>query len=65
MSNKVNDALLEKAADLMEYWSGTMHDRIIARDLASSDLEALKYHVDLAWKEMQLQEEEFEYADVE
>lgn len=64
MSNQVNTELFERAADLMDYWAGTMHERLIQRDLDSDDLEALKYHVDVAWKEMQLQEDEKEQTDV-
>ena len=57
MSNQSNDQLYDKALEVMEYWTGTMWERVIQRDLDTDDLEALKYHVDQAYKEMALQED--------
>ena len=57
MSNDVNTILCERAAEQMEYWAGTMWERIIQRDLDTDDWEALRYHVVLAEKEMALQED--------
>lgn len=45
MSNEVNTRLLERASEMIDYWEGTMHARILERDIASNDLEALQYHV--------------------
>ena len=59
-----NTELLERAAEALEYWTGTMHGRIIERDLKSNDLEALSYHLRQAEAEMQIQEDEFEATDV-
>ena len=58
MSNQANTELFEKVAELMEYWTGTMHERILQRDLDADDLEALQYHANQAWSEMVLQEDE-------
>lgn len=59
MSNLQNDILMERVHDLLEYWAGTMHQRILDRDLNANDMEALQYHSDQAWKEMMLQEGEY------
>lgn len=58
MSNQVNTELIERVQELCDYWSGTMHERLLQRDLDADDLEALKYHADIAWREMKLQEDE-------
>jgi hypothetical protein len=58
MSNTTNDALIEQVQELISYWEGTMHARVLQRDLDTDDWEALKYHADLAWREMRLQEDE-------
>lgn len=57
MSNQVNTNLLEKANEMCEYWTGTMHERVIQRDIEANDLEALQYHVAEAEREMRLQED--------
>lgn len=64
MSNASNESLMEHAADMLDYWSGTMHARIIQRDIDANDLEALAYHVDVAHAEMRMQEDEGEATDV-
>ena len=65
MSNSTNDILMEKVHDLMEYWAGTLWERIMQRDLDADDMEALQYHADLAWKEMMLQEGEPQYEQAD
>lgn len=57
MSNNVNTQLFERAAEMIDYWTGTLHDRLIQRALDSNDLEALDYHVRNAEAEMRLQED--------
>ena len=57
MSNNVNTELLERAADMIDYWAGTLHERILTRDIDSNDLEALAYHVAQSEAEMRLQED--------
>ena len=64
MSNKINDELYDKALEVMEYFTGTLIERTIQRDLDSDDLEALKYHVDKAWRQMRFEDSmELEYND--
>lgn len=58
MSNTINETLLSRAWEMIEYWTGTMHARVIERDLQENDLEALRYHVDQAEREMSIQEDE-------
>ena len=57
MSNLINDKLLEEAYEMTEYWAGTMWERMIQRDIECLDLDALKYHVNEARKEMAIQED--------
>jgi len=57
MSNQVNTDLLERVAELMEYWEGTMHAKLLQQALDSNDLEQLNYIANLAEKEMRLQED--------
>lgn len=45
MSNLTNTLLLEQANDLMEYFTGTLHERLMQRALDTNDLEALRHHV--------------------
>lgn len=56
MSNKYNDELLDRVREAMEYWTGTMHERILQRDLDADDLEALRHHLVEAEREMAIQE---------
>ena len=57
MSNQVNTQLYELALEMMEYWAGTMWERVIQRDLDVDDLEALRYHTNNAYKQMRLEED--------
>lgn len=63
MNTKLNSDLRHDAAELIEYWEGTMHARILRRDLLAEDVEALRYHMDQAHREMILQED-YEFTDV-
>ena len=60
MSNN-NDNLMERAAEAMDEWQGTMWARVIERDLEVNDLEALKYHLAQAEAEQAIQESNEEY----
>ena len=57
MSTDVNTRLLERAAAQIDYWEGTMHARIIQRDIEANDLEALRYHVQDAEAHQAIQED--------
>lgn len=56
MSNQANTQLMERAQEAMEYWTGTMHERVLQRDIDSGDVEALRYHLVEAEREMAIQE---------
>jgi hypothetical protein len=45
MSNQVNDQLLERAAEMVEYWEGTLHARIIRHALDTNDLDEVRVAV--------------------
>lgn len=64
MSNSTNDKLLDDVQDLMSYWEGTLWERVMQRDIDANDLEALRYHVSEAYKEMALQETQEDDNDV-
>lgn len=57
MSNKSNDILMERANEQLEYWTGTLWERLIQRDIDTQDLEALAYHVTQAEREQAIQED--------
>lgn len=57
VSNNVNDELMERVEELMDYWDNTMWSRILRRDLDSNDLESLHYHVSEAYAQMAMQED--------
>ena len=65
MSNTTNDKLMDSAQDMLEYWAGTLWERIIQRDLDANDLEALHYHVAQAYKEYSIQEDGWVYDEVQ
>lgn len=58
MSHDINTQLFERAQEMLEYWTGTMWERMIQRDIEESDFETLRYHVVEAEKEMAIQEDE-------
>ncbi len=45
MSNNVNEQLLERAAEMVEYWEGTLHAELIRYALDSNDLDLVRQHV--------------------
>lgn len=53
----ISKRLKQRAEISIEYWTGTMHARILERDIEANDEEALKYHLVIAEHEMQLQED--------
>jgi hypothetical protein len=57
MSNVINDELMERAKDQLDYWTGTMWERLLQQDIAGNDLEALRAHVAWAEAEMAIQED--------
>ena len=57
MSNTTMDNQMEEARELMEYWAGTMWERILQRDINAFDWEALRFHCRQASAEMSLQED--------
>jgi hypothetical protein len=61
MSNQANTDLLERVEELMEYWEGTLHEKLLRQALDSNDLEQLAYIARQAENEMRLQED---YPDV-
>lgn len=48
MSNNVNSTLFELAAEMLDYWTGTIHEKLIKQALEDNDLEALNEHVSKA-----------------
>lgn len=52
MSNEVNTKLFERASEMIDYWSGTLHAKLIEGALDSNDLEALRGHVNKAEQAM-------------
>ena len=61
MSNQANTDLLERVEELMGYWEGTMHEKLLRQALDSNDLETLAYIARQSENEMRLQED---YPDV-
>jgi hypothetical protein len=57
MSKEQNTLLLERASEQIDYWTGTMHARVIEADIDRDDLEALREHVVQAEREMAIQED--------
>lgn len=53
----ISKRLKQRAEISIEYWTGTMHARILERDIEANDEEALKFHLVIAEHEMQLQED--------
>lgn len=56
MSNNVNQELLERAAEMVEYWEGTLHAELIRYALDSNDLDQVRQQVVLAEGEAARQE---------
>jgi hypothetical protein len=62
MSNNVNEELLERASECIDYFGGTTIGKILESDLDSNDLTALVTHVAIA--EAQMSQAEFEASDI-
>lgn len=60
MSNQINTNLLERAAEMVDQWEGTIIAREIEADLERNDLEGLRAHVSEA-EAMTAQEETHAY----
>ena len=45
MSNNTNQQLLERAAEMVEFWEGTLHAELIRYALDQNDLELVWYNV--------------------
>lgn len=52
-----NELLYDRAREVMEYFTNTMWERVIQRDLDSDDLEALAHHIKEAEAQMRHEEE--------
>lgn len=57
MSNNTNTKLMERANELMDYFSGTLHERLMQRAIDTGDLEALRYHVSEAAAQQAIEED--------
>lgn len=57
MSNKINDELMDRVGELIEYYLSNMEGRILQSDMERNDLESLKYHADLFYKQMMHEQE--------
>ena len=55
MSNQINTDLLEQANEVMEYFTSTVLERIIERDIKANDLEALRLHVNEGLAQMRME----------
>lgn len=62
MSNNVNEELLERASECIDYFGDTTIGKILEADLDSNDLTALVTHVSIA--EAQMAQNEFEASDI-
>jgi hypothetical protein len=47
MSNIINGELLERAADLIDYFTGTQNADVLQRLIDTNDLEALYHYVNV------------------
>lgn len=56
MSNLSNTILMERAADVIDYFEGKIIAKIIETDLDRNDLESLEKHVNEAEAEIAIQE---------
>lgn len=54
MSNATNENLLEEADFYMDYFTGTIMEKLISHDIQTNDLESLRAHLkearEIAWK---------------
>jgi hypothetical protein len=56
MSNTTNDLLFERAAEMVDYWEGTLHAKVIHLAMETGDLDLLRQHVVEAEAEASRQE---------
>ena len=63
MSHNSNTNLMERAREMQEYWTGTLHEKLIQHAIDGNDLESLAEHV--AKAEGQASQNEFNNNDVE
>lgn len=56
MSNNANDEILDRAAEMIDYWEGTLHAELIRADLDSGDLDKVRYDTQMAEAEASRQE---------
>lgn len=57
MSTESNTILLERASDMIDYWPGTLHERILTHLIDTNDFEGLMYAVANAENEQAIQED--------
>lgn len=57
MYDKLSPDLQQRVSKQLEYWSGTLHSRLMQRAMDTEDLEALKYHLTEAEREYAIQED--------
>lgn len=62
MSDSTNTNLLERAAEMVDYWGDTTAGKVIEADLERNDLDALNKHVCEA--EAIASQQEFETGDI-
>lgn len=61
MSNNINTILLERAADMIDYWDNTVQSKILEQLVEANDLEALV--VEVAKAEAMASQQEFQNND--
>lgn len=62
MSEQSNVELLERAAEMIDYFEGTVVAKVIEKNMEDNDLDALAANVNKA--EAEASQEEFEASDV-
>lgn len=60
MSVETNSQLLDRAAEMIEFWTGTALSKVLQADIERNDLDALRGHVNQA----EAQASRVEAADV-
>lgn len=59
MYDNLDGETRDRVSKMLEYWSGTIHTRLIQRALDSDDSEALMYHLSEAEAQYAVQEDGF------
>lgn len=59
MYDNLEPEIRDRVSKMMEYWSGTLHTRLLQRALDENDMEAIKYHLREAEAEYSLQEDDY------